>query len=337
MLTFDSPLWLLALPIPFTLWALIRWQRHLSGLSMTGASAIPAAITHPQADLLAELVKESGTGRRIPWWWLIGCMLLLTAMARPQWLDFNTPGTQAGHDMMLAVDVSGSMRALDYVVDGIPTSRLDMLKGVTIQFLERRANDRIGVIIFADDALTFMPMTTDIAMIRSLVDDISHGVAGEKTALGDTIALAVERMREGVNTSRILILLTDGANTTGSVSPESATLLARQQGIRIYTIGVGTDNKVAFPRGAVLEPVYTELPLNEELLRAIAKETGGHYYRAGNTAELQQIYKDIDQVETTEMRNPDLAQRQDWYWLPLLTGLALLLFSEYRRHNGILP
>lgn len=334
MLTFDSPFWLLALPTPWLLWMLIKRQCPLSGLSLTGT---PAAITHPQADFLAELAKEPGTGRHIPWWWLIGCMLLLTAMGRPQWLDFNTPGTQAGHDMMLAVDVSGSMRALDYVVDGAPASRLEMLKGVTKQFLEKRTGDRIGIIIFADDALTFMPMTTDIAMVRGLVDDISHGVAGEKTALGDTIALAVERMRSSANTSRILILLTDGANTTGTVSPESATLLARQQGIRIYAIGVGTDNKVAFPRGPVLEPVYAEQPLDEELLRTIATQTGGHYYRAGNSAELQQIYKDIDQIETTGIQNPDLAQRQDWYWLPLLAGLALLLFSEYRRQNGILP
>lgn len=289
---------------------------------------------HSQADLLFGLARENQGVRlkhRTPWLWLIGCMLLLTAMSRPQWLDFNVAGTQQGLNIMLAVDVSGSMRALDYLVDGVPVSRLDMLKEVTKQFLDKRINDRIGLIMFADDAMTFSPMTTDIHMVRDLVDEIRHGVAGEKTALGDTIALAVERLKNtdpGFNASPILIILTDGANTAGSVSPESALLLAKDQGVRIYTIGIGTDNTVAFPRGPVLDPVYTELPLDEELLRTVATQTGGRYYHAGNSMELQHIYTDIDQLETDEIKDPRLAKRQEWYWLPLLMGLALIFLSE---------
>jgi len=345
MLTFLSPLWLFALPLPYLVWRITTRRMDASPV-FANTRNVQAIVVHSQADVLAGLGNGIKSKRRAPWLWLAGCMLLLTAMARPQWLDFNAPGAHRGHDIMLAIDVSGSMRALDFVVDGTPTSRLDMLKQVTKQFLDQRTDDRIGLIMFADDAMTFMPMTTDIAMVRGLIDEIRHGIAGEKTALGDTIALAVERLRgsndiTGNNTSRILIMLTDGANTTGGISPESAIVLARQQGVRIYTIGIGTDNTVAFPRGPVLDPLYTELPLDEDLLRTIATQTGGRYFHAGHTTELQQIYADIDQLETTELKDPHLANRQDWYWLPLLMGLALLLFNEHHRlqsgHAGVLP
>jgi len=341
MLTFLSPLWLLALPLPYLLWHIAMRRHKLSHAVYARTGKIQAAVLHSQADVLAELVSEPQTKRRAPWLWLIGCMLLLTAMARPQWLDFSVPAAHRGHDIMLAIDVSGSMRALDFIVDGVPVSRLDMLKQVTKQFLEQRTNDRIGVIMFADDAMTFMPMTTDIAMVRELVDEIHHGIAGEKTALGNTIALATERLSNVGSISPILIMLTDGANTAGSISPESALLLAKRRGVRIYTIGIGTDNTVAFPRGPVLDPVYTELPLDEDMLRTIAIQTGGRYFHAGSTDALQQIYSDIDRLETVDIKDPHLADRQDWYWIPLLMGLALLLLNERHllqsRQAGILP
>lgn len=343
MLTFSSPPWFLALPLPYLLWLVATRRHYISNTLFAGTTKMQATVMHSQADLLAGLGEETRANPRVPWLWLTGCMLLLTAMARPQWLDFNVPGAHRGHDIMLAIDVSGSMRALDFAVDDTPVSRLDMLKQVTKQFLDKRTSDRIGLIMFADDAMTFMPLTSDITMVRGLVDEIRNGIAGEKTALGDTIALAIERLSspDNNNAPRILIMLTDGANTAGSISPEAATLLAKRQGIRIYTIGIGTDNTVAFPRGPVLDPVYTELPLDEDMLRTIAGQTGGRYFHAANTAELQKIYTDIDQLETIEIKDPHLADRRDWYWLPLLAGLGLLLLSERRQlqgaHAGVLP
>lgn len=330
MLTLYSPLWLLALPLPVLLWFVITRRHAIANRVFKGSRKIRSAIVHPQADVLAALDHARKGRRRIPWLWLTGCMLLLLAMSRPQWLDFAVPGAHRGHDVMLAIDVSGSMRSLDFVIDGVPASRLDMVKQVTRQFIDNRTDDRIGLIMFADDAMTFMPLTTDLVMVRDMVDEVRHGIAGEKTAIGDTIALAVKRLRDADNTSRILIMLTDGANTSGSVSPESAILLARHQGVRVYTIGIGTDNMVAFPRGPVQAPVYTELPLDEDLLRNIAAQTGGRYFHAGNTRELQQIYTDIDRLESDEIRDPQLASHMDLYWLPLLAGLVLLLFNERR-------
>ena len=208
MLTFASPLWLLALPLPYFLWLVVARRREIAGVISSGTIQAQPAIVHSQADVLAGLAADdTGKGRkqRVPWLWLFGCMLLLTAMGRPQWLDFSSPAAHQGHNIMLAIDVSGSMRALDFVVDGTPTSRLDVLKQVTRQFLDHRTHDRIGLIMFADDALTFMPMTTDIAMVRNLLDEIRQGVAGEKTALGDTIALAVQRLRDAssISTKRL--------------------------------------------------------------------------------------------------------------------------------------
>ena len=141
MMTFASPLWLLALPLPYLLWLMVSRRRKIAEVISSDIKRTQPAIVHSQADVLAGLVAdESGKSRtqRIPWPWLIGCMLLLTAMGRPQWLDFTSPAAHQGHNIMLAIDVSGSMRALDFEVDGVPTSRLDMLKQVTRKFLENR-------------------------------------------------------------------------------------------------------------------------------------------------------------------------------------------------------
>lgn len=336
MFEFATPYWLLLLPLPYLLWLLTSRARQPAVSTENNSSTI-AAIRHSQAELLTQLARATSQKSRLPWLWLLGCALLLVTAARPQWLHNNEPIKRPGHDMMLAIDISGSMLAQDFIHAGRATSRIDISKAMGQQFIKQRAGDRVGLIAFADDAFTFMPLTTDLAMAHDFLGEIDNGLAGERTALGDAIALAAEQLRERPAESRILILLTDGSNTAGRVSPESAILLAQQYQLRIYTIGVGTNNMVPFPRGPQQQPLYTELPLNETLLQRIATETAGRYYHANNSQTLAAIFKEINALEPIDIDEPTSVPRDEWFWLPLLLALSLLLLNERNLRQQVLP
>lgn len=335
MFEFATPGWLLLLPLPYLLWLLTH--RAEKQVASTSTNVDVAAVRHSQAALLIQLANASQPQQRLPWWWLLGCALLLLSAARPQWLHSDTPIVRPGHDMMLAIDISGSMLAQDFIHEGEVTSRIDISKAMGQQFLKQRGGDRVGLIAFADDAFTFMPLTTDLEMAHDFLGQINNGLAGERTALGDAIALAADHLRERPAKSRILILLTDGSNTAGRVSPESAILLAQQYQLRIYTVGVGTNSTVAFPRGPRQQPLYTELPLDENLLQRIATASGGRYFHANNSATLQTIFDDIDRLEPIEIDDPTLTPRDEWFWLPLLLALSLLLLNERKLRQQVLP
>ncbi len=333
MLTLAQPWWMLLLPMPFLLWILAD-RGWLAALRRAPHRAAPAII-HPQATLIAGLMQDKGR-RPVPWAWLAGCLLLILALARPQWWDFEHPAIRQGHDLLLAIDISGSMRAQDFSRGGQPVSRLDLLKQHLKAFVARREHDRMGIVLFADDALTFAPMSSDRALLNTFIDDIRAGLAGEKTALGEAIALAVERLRVMPPESRILVLMTDGANTAGDITPAAAARLAREAGIRTFIIGIGSDGKVLFPRGPVEKPEVVTLPPDEALLRRLAADTRGRFYRAASPQDMARILKDIDRLAPTLMRDPAHAYREDWYWLPLLAGVALLAWAETERRR-ILP
>ncbi len=337
MFEFATPLWLLLLPLPYLLWLLThRAKKQIAATSANGDGDV-AAVRHSQAALLIQLANASQTRQQLPWWWLLGCALLLLSAARPQWLHSDAPIARPAHDMMLAIDISGSMLAQDFIHEGEVTSRIDISKAMGQQFLKQRGGDRVGLIAFADDAFTFMPLTTDLAMAHDFLGQISNGLAGERTALGDAIALAADHLRERPAKSRILVLLTDGSNTAGRVSPASAILLAQQYQLRIYTVGVGTNNTVPFPRGPVQQPLYTELPLDETMLQRIADETGGRYFHANDSDTLRAIFNDIDKLEPIDIDNPTLIPRDEWFWLPLLLALSLLLLNERKLRQQVLP
>ncbi|MCF6324965.1 MAG: VWA domain-containing protein [Gammaproteobacteria bacterium] len=335
MFEFATPYWLLLLPLPYLLWQFTAHTKKPASISPRHHAV--AAIRHSQAELLIQLANASHKKARLPWLWILGCALLFIAAARPQWLYNDEPVKRPAHDMMLAVDISGSMLAQDFIHENDLTSRIDISKIMAQQFIKQRDGDRVGLIAFADDAFVFMPLTTDLIMAHDFLDEIHNGLAGERTALGDAIALAADHMRERSAKSRILILLTDGSHTTGHVSPESAILLAQQYQLRIYTIGVGTNSMVAFPRGPKQQPLYTELPLDETLLQRIATETGGRYFHANDTQTLQAIFNDIDQLEPTNIDDPTLIPRDEWFWLPLLLALSLLLLNERNTRQQVLP
>lgn len=322
MITLAAPFWLLLLPLPWLLWRMALRRPH----------SAPALI-HPQAALLAQLAAETGADRqRPPWLWLFGCSLLLLALSRPL-LSFDE---SRGRNFLLAIDVSGSMRALDYAINDQALSRLDLLKRVVDDFLSTRSHDRAGLLVFGDDAYTLAPLTSDIELVRRILDEIKNGMAGERTALGQAIALGVQRLLHEDSRSRILILLTDGTNSAGDIHPEEALVMARHAGVRIYTIGLGREGKVLFPRGPTERPELKEVPLDEAMLQKLAQESGGRYYHAAASGELPDIIADIEQLETIPL---DISRDEsnDLFWVPLLAGILLLLGAWQRGNREVMP
>lgn len=223
-------------------------------------------------------------------------ILLALAAARPQWVGDPVALRITGRDLMLAVDLSGSMKRRDMQVAKDWVTRLDVVKRVAGEFIERRDGDRIGLILFGTRAYLQAPLTFDRPTVRTLLEEAVIGLAGEQTAIGDAIGLGVKRLRERPAGNRVLILLTDGANTAGEVDPLDAARYAAKLGLKIYTIGVGAD--VAMMRrlyGSVR--VNPSADLDEPTLAAIARATGGRYFRARQTNELVEIYRTLDELE----------------------------------------
>lgn len=343
MLNFATSWLLILLPLPIIIW---RVSRMIKNVSVQETSA---AFLYPQAELLAQLSNEN-TAKTIPWQWMSGCMLLIIALAQPQWIGRDTL-LRPGHNIMLAIDLSGSMRAQDYMINpqsGNPQSisRLDMVRQLLPEFIAQRRGDRIGLIAFADDAMTFSPLTTDHTLLLTLFNELQHGMTGERTALGDAITLAVQRLNRTASdnkgksegeTDRVLILFSDGANTSGSVSPEHAIEYARRHQVRIHTIGIGSNNDVAFPRGPVISPLTVKLPMNHSLLNKIALETGGIYYHATPQSDFSTLLKHLNKTETPHDISERAINPDQWFWLPLLFGLLLLGIDKWQHENRVTP
>ncbi len=253
---------------------------------------------------------------------VIAWALLVLAAARPQWVGDPVALRITGRDLMLAVDLSGSMKRRDMQVEKDWVTRLDVVKRVAGEFIERRDGDRIGLILFGTRAYLQAPLTFDRPTVRTLLEESVIGLAGEQTAIGDAIGLGVKRLRERPAENRVLILLTDGANTAGEVHPMDAARYAAKLGLKIYTIGVGAD--VAMMRrlyGSVR--VNPSADLDEPTLSAIARATGGRYFRARQTDELVQIYRTLDELEPVISDDEQFRPTIELYFWPL--GLALVL------------
>lgn len=249
---------------------------------------------------------------------------LTCALMGPQLVDQLVPLQNSGYDLMLAVDLSGSMNALDYAKDGAQVSRLDVVKSVVSDFIGRRQGDRVGLILFGSMAYLHVPLTLDTPSVRKMLDNTMVGEAGDTTAIGDAIALAVQNMRDRPEKSRVIILLTDGGDNASVIPPLAAANLARQYGIRIYTIGVGTQGLVPIP-GKYGQIQLTEFDLDEGLLQKIASATGGSYFKAADTQALKNIYAQIDRLERTQAEARSYLIRRPLYRYPLGGALAMLL------------
>jgi Ca-activated chloride channel family protein len=311
MIEFAWP-WL-ALIWPLAL--LVRWlaPRQAAQFSLLWLPHLPA-----QASQLGRL-------RQAAWPLLLGLLIwtsAVIAMMRPQWLGEPLPVQNQAREMMIAVDLSVSMEISDMSIGNRQVDRLTMVKHVLSDFIARRSGDRLGLILFADTAYVQAPMTYDRNTVQQLLDEAVLRLIGERTAIGDAIALSVKRFRAREQSNNILVLLTDGQNTAGSVSPEQALELAKFYGVKIYAIGVGADEIVVdgfFGR----RRVNPSRDLDEDMLRSLAEQTGGAYFRARSTEELEQIYKTLDDYEPVAGENQLLRPQRSLFHWP--AGFALLL------------
>ncbi|MGB5834659.1 MAG: VWA domain-containing protein [Thiohalocapsa sp.] len=244
-------------------------------------------------------------------------LLLVLAAARPQWLGEPLPLPLAGRDLLLAVDISLSMTEEDMVIGGQVVDRLTAVKAVAGDFIERRDGDRLGLILFGQQAYVQTPLTFDRATARALLFESAVGLAGRETAIGDAIGLAVKRLRDSPAEERVLVLLTDGTNTSGSIAPLKAAELAAKADVRIYTIGVGGDPRSAIGRGG------RRNPLDERTLKAIAQQTGGRYFRTRDVAELQAIYGMLDELEPVQSDQQTFRPIDELFGWPLSAALLL--------------
>lgn len=252
---------------------------------------------------------------------VLAWVLLVAAAARPQMMGEPVHMPVTGRNIMLAVDLSGSMQTPDMRSAMQVVSRLAAVKEVAGDFITRRVGDRLGLILFGDQAYVQAPLTLDRSTVHTLLDEAQIGLAGQQTAIGDAIGLAIKRLRAEPDGNRVLILLTDGASNAGNVDPLKAAELAARDGVRIYTIGVGADASVSQgPFGMLQMPAGD---LDEEALKAIAQKTGGRYFRASDVASLAQIYGMLDKIEPRSQDLQTWRPVQEFYGWPLAAALLL--------------
>jgi len=249
-------------------------------------------------------------------------LLLVFAASRPQWIGEIESLPVTGRDLLLAVDISGSMDTQDMVLNNAAVNRLKVVKKVAGEFIQRRHGDRVGLILFGSRAYLQTPLTFDTETTATLLEESEIGLAGRETAIGDAIGLAVKRLRDDAAAERVLVLLTDGANTSGEVQPLQAAEFAARDGLTVYTVGVGADEMMVqdFFGSRVVNP---SADLDEDTLQAIAERTGGRYFRARDTKSLEKIYEILDELEPVESDVETIRPVDELFYWPL--GLAYTL------------
>jgi Ca-activated chloride channel family protein len=256
----------------------------------------------------------------------LALLFLILALARPQTGQSSSEVLTEGIDIILCLDTSGSMQALDFQINNERVNRLQVIKQVVARFIEGRKNDRIGMVVFAANAYTQCPLTQDYGVLESFLDRVQIGMAGDMTAVGSAIATSVKRLRDSKAKSKVVILLTDGRNNAGAIDPETAARLAKTFNIKVYTIGAGTKGPVPFvvdsPFGK--QTIYQNVDLDEASLKQIAQITGGEYFRATDTRSLEDIYKKIDAMEKTKVKVKEYREYTEQFPFFLVTGLFFL-------------
>jgi Ca-activated chloride channel family protein len=313
--------WLLVLaPLPWLV-------RRLLPAATSQQPALRAPFYTEWRELSATQVGRSARGNTVPAivLWLLW-LLLLAAAARPVWIGEPVELPNSGRDLMMAVDISGSMRIEDMQIGQSLVPRVDAVRQVGSQFISQRSGDRLGLILFGSNAYVQSPLSFDTATVQRFLSEAQIGFAGEDTAIGDAIGLAVKRLKERPAESRVLILLTDGQDTASSVKPLDAAKLAAKLGIRIYTIGIGADSLTLpglFGSSFGSRQVNPSAELDEAGLTEIARLTGGQYFRARNPQELANIYQLLDELEPVEQETTLYRPRQALGYVPLLGALLL--------------
>lgn len=317
MIHFEWPWMLVCLPAP--------WLARL---------CLPRVSSRSEAGLFAPFVHSYVTAaidvdgaRRPNFGWNLLCivvwLLLVLASLRPQWLGEPLPVPESGRNIMMAIDVSGSMERADLALDSDQSlTRLDVVKQVAGDFIERRTGDRIGLILFGTQAYVQTPLSFDNKTVRRFLREAAIGIAGRETAIGDAVGLALKRLRKAPGERAVLVLLTDGENTAGVVTPRQSATLAAQLGLKIYTVGVGAEamRVGGFFGSRVVNPSAN---LDEATLRTMAEETGGRYFRARDVRELESIYRELDELEPVVGEARQLRPVTALYPWPLGLGFVL--------------
>jgi Ca-activated chloride channel homolog len=321
MWTLAWPWLLLALPLPLLA---RRWLPESARLQAAGLRV-------PSLGRFAMLTDRRQTEQLLNWrFWVaaVAWVLLVVAAARPEHIGDELEVPVSGRNLMLAVDLSGSMDQKDFELGSRRVDRLTATKAVASDFISRREGDRIGLILFGERAYLQVPLTLDRETVKVLLLEAFIGLAGEKTAIGDAITLAVKRIHDQqVDASeQVLVLLTDGANTAGEVDPMKAAELAQQVGLRIYTIGIGAEQLEVASLIGGRRSINPSADLDEATLTKIAELTGGRYFRAKDTAGLQDIYRLLDELEPVEEPESGFRPVQSLYFWPLGGAFALAAF-----------
>ncbi|MGW8316439.1 MAG: vWA domain-containing protein [Bacteroidales bacterium] len=262
---------------------------------------------------------------------LLVVALIIVVLARPQSSNQWEQVTTEGIDIVMCMDVSGSMRAMDF-----KPNRLEAAKDVGIEFVNARPNDRFGLVVFAGEAFTQCPMTTDRAVVVNFLKDIDFGIIEDGTAIGMGLATAVNRIKESNAVSKVIILLTDGVNNRGDVGPVTAAEIAASFGIRVYTIGVGSQGNAPIPVQDMFGRMVTRnmpVEIDEEVLQKIADTTDGEYFRATDNNKLREIYQKIDEMEKTRLDVKQFSKKKEEYFSFLLAALILLLSEILLRYT----
>ena len=299
-----------------------------------------AAVEYSDVGLAREVARSSRS-RIAGWTWLLPILagvLMIIGLARPQRTHSRTEVTVNGIDIVLGLDVSGSMQALDFSIDRRRVNRIEVVKSVVSKFIEERPNDRIGLIAFAGAPFLISPITLDHDWLQQNLERVSIGSVDDGTAIGSAIAASVNRLRMTAAKSKVVILLTDGVNNTGKISPLAAAEAAKSLGVKIYTIGVGVRGKAPIPvkdEAGRMHLIMAEVDVDEKTLQAIADETGGQFYRATDTDSLQNIYEQINGFEKTAQTVQKFEHIEELYPWALIPALAILGLGSLLQHTRL--
>ena len=312
--------WLLVLLVPMILWYVLREKKSYADLQFSSLRAFKG-IRHTGKIWMRHLLFVLQ---------VLAIFFLVVALARPQSSNNWQTYTSEGIDIVLALDISGSMLARDFTPD-----RLEAAKEVATKFILERPQDKIGLVIFAGGSFTQCPLTTDQAVLVNLMREVQSGMIEDGTAIGLGLANAVNRLKDSPAKSKVVILLTDGVNNRGAIAPLTAAELAKAYGIRVYTIGVGTYGEAPYP---VQTPFGVELrnvpvEIDEEVLQQIAHLTDGKYFRATDNNKLKQIYQEIDQLEKSKIEVKHFSKKEEQYFIFGLVGLFLLITQALLRYT----
>ncbi len=305
---------LLVLPLAL-LWYFLKHNKELASVKISSLKGFQTS------SVLAKLKHGLFLLR------LVALAALITALAKPQTEEVTSKTkTTKGIDIVMAIDVSSSMLARD-----LKPSRLSALKKVAAEFIKGRANDRIGLVVYAGESFTKTPITSDKSIILTSLRDITYGQLEDGTAIGMGLATSVNRLKDSKAKSKVIILLTDGVNNTGFIEPQTASELAVEFGIKTYTIGLGTNGNalspVSYNNDGSYRYGYREVKIDEKLLETIAKETGGKYFRATNNKKLEDIYEEINKLETTEVEEFKYHKYEEKYRPLVFLAMGLLLLE----------